>query len=493
MVPALLGLTGAVLIVAYLSAPPTQSREAFAAGAAFLAGLSMLAAALMMRVVRPTGWGLMAGGMALFGVARLAAASEWYGSLGPVFPGAYQATELLAFPALMLGLVGARPSQHRSNLLLAGVKPAIYAVVATALVWLAFTGPYFEGDGLPLSADVWVFVGPVLIAGYGALAWFRGRRAQAPTNTLAGPAAIGVMAITELVHNAAWHNGSDPTGIVGAVWMVGPITIAVVTGLPRLLAFMRRRSEPRPTSWSHLVALLVASVGALAVLVVAAVIGIDSESSRLVICAAALITVLLAVLESARLAGEIREYVDVRGAARLAAMVEHSSDVVLASDATGVVSYASPGVQMMLGRDPDDVTGRHVLDVFTGAERATLEGEFERLVTLGNAATLEFESDVVHADGSIRKATAVIANLLGSESVNGIVTTLRDVTEQRNLERQLSHRAFHDELTGLANRALFLDRMDHALRVTRSEADPVVVLFVDLADFKRVNDSFGHG
>ncbi|MEZ5295674.1 MAG: EAL domain-containing protein [Ilumatobacteraceae bacterium] len=86
----------------------------------------------------------------------------------------------------------------------------------------------------------------------------------------------------------------------------------------------------------------------------------------------------------------------------------------------------------------------------------------------------------------------MVANLVGGAAVDGIVLTIRDVTEQRNLERQLSHRAFHDELTGLANRALFLDRMDHALRIARSDADPVVVLFVDLDDFKSVNDNLGH-
>ncbi len=119
--------------------------------------------------------------------------------------------------------------------------------------------------------------------------------------------------------------------------------------------------------------------------------------------------------------------------------------------------------------------------------------EFEQLFELGPDGTVRFESSLVRVDGQRRRMEATFANLLGGDAVDGIVATFRDVTEQRDLERKLSHRAFHDELTGLANRALFLDRMDHALRVQRSDADPVVVLFVDLDDFKSVNDALGHG
>ena len=71
--------------------------------------------------------------------------------------------------------------------------------------------------------------------------------------------------------------------------------------------------------------------------------------------------------------------------------------------------------------------------------------------------------------------------------------TLRDVTEQRQLEEELKHQAFHDALTGLPNRLLFQDRIGAAVAAARRDGTTAGVLFVDLDDFKVVNDTMGHG
>jgi len=72
------------------------------------------------------------------------------------------------------------------------------------------------------------------------------------------------------------------------------------------------------------------------------------------------------------------------------------------------------------------------------------------------------------------------------------IELVQEINERRALEEQLTHLAFHDPLTGLPNRSLFMDRLQRAIAEAERKKEPVVVMFIDLDDFKKVNDSFGH-
>jgi diguanylate cyclase (GGDEF)-like protein len=85
-----------------------------------------------------------------------------------------------------------------------------------------------------------------------------------------------------------------------------------------------------------------------------------------------------------------------------------------------------------------------------------------------------------------------MVNLLGDPDVQGVVVNLHDITERKQAEDALSYQAFHDALTGLANRALFHDRVEHALQRDARQGADSVVIYIDLDGFKTVNDSLGH-
>jgi diguanylate cyclase (GGDEF)-like protein/PAS domain S-box-containing protein len=177
--------------------------------------------------------------------------------------------------------------------------------------------------------------------------------------------------------------------------------------------------------------------------------------------------------------------------ARFRSLVAHASDLITVLDADGVVTYQSPSVERLLGYSVADVEGRRFDELLAQADRPRLA----QVVSSGRDGgpethTLEFS--LHHRDGRLLQFEVQHTQLLQDEHIHGIVLNSRDVSERKAFEHQLAHQAFHDPVTNLANRALFADRVGHALRSTVRQGSLIGVMFVDLDDFKTVNDSLGH-
>ena len=151
------------------------------------------------------------------------------------------------------------------------------------------------------------------------------------------------------------------------------------------------------------------------------------------------------------------------GETRLGALVQHSSDVILVLASDGGVKYASPSVRQVLGYEVADFVGRRLLDFVPDEDQALVESALLGLLAHTPGPSDAFEFRIRHGDGRLLHSECLFTNLLGHHAVGGIVANVRDVTERKRFEEQLTHQAFHDPVTDLANRALFRDRVEHAL------------------------------
>jgi diguanylate cyclase (GGDEF)-like protein/PAS domain S-box-containing protein len=177
--------------------------------------------------------------------------------------------------------------------------------------------------------------------------------------------------------------------------------------------------------------------------------------------------------------------------ARYRALVRNVSDLVVVVGPDSGILFIAPSVERMLGYQPAELTSRRLTELFADSAAPEALRLFERLSRQpGASATQEWR--VSHADGSTRVIEAAAVNLAEDPDIGGIVLTGRDVTERHALETQLSHEALHDSLTGLANRILFQDRVAHAIDRAQRRTEQMAVLFLDLDEFKDVNDSLGH-
>jgi len=179
-----------------------------------------------------------------------------------------------------------------------------------------------------------------------------------------------------------------------------------------------------------------------------------------------------------------------RNEAYFRALVQDASDAIVIVGDDGKVKYATPSTATVLG----DITvmGEYFWDLVADEERDDLARTFMELREGARSGPRFVDQRITRRDGRSVHIQARCSDLRDQPTVDGLVFTLRDVTEQHMLEEQLRHRAFHDALTGLPNRVLLQDRIAQQIATARRTGMIAGVLFVDLDDFKVVNDTMGH-
>jgi diguanylate cyclase (GGDEF)-like protein/PAS domain S-box-containing protein len=278
---------------------------------------------------------------------------------------------------------------------------------------------------------------------------------------------------------------------VNVIWIVGYVFIGAAAATPPDRT--RVGVDDADTGRGRLICTL------LAVLVPQGVIAMEltdpHPSGHGAIAVAVGVSVVTLVLVSLRmwgLLGRMRAVEQRRGADRLSTVIHHSADAVFLVDGQYRVTFASPTASALAGIAPEACIGATVASWFADDDGAFAR-QLENLAAMPIGAVVPLAGRFASSDGSARFVEGTACNLLHDGTIDSFVVTLRDVSVRRELEAQLERRAFHDGLTGLANRALFVDRLTHALaRANRADDSGLAVVFIDLDDFKAVNDGMGH-
>jgi diguanylate cyclase (GGDEF)-like protein/PAS domain S-box-containing protein len=192
-----------------------------------------------------------------------------------------------------------------------------------------------------------------------------------------------------------------------------------------------------------------------------------------------------ATADQERLAGQLR-----RSERRFAALVTRSSDIVLVVSPDGLIQFASPAFEAVLGYPIAETQSLHGAELVHPDDGVAVRSALDTAESSESTTHQEFR--LRRSDGSYLWFEAALTNLTADPDVGGIVANMRDITRRKDAEDRLAHAALHDSLTGLPNRSLIHNRIEQMQARAKRQRISTAVLFIDLDDFKDINDTLGH-
>jgi diguanylate cyclase (GGDEF)-like protein/PAS domain S-box-containing protein len=453
-----------------------------------------LVAARVTRLDRRTSlaWLGLALAMTLMFAGDLAWAATLDGSGSLPFPSAADALYLVcvALVAGSLAMFRTRVST-RSERMRFLLDAAIVMVAGMMVAWqLAASGTRMDADpAATVLAAGYLVADMVLLFGLASVALQRHEGADhRALETLAGGLVIFLLA--DLVFFEEGAGAVSPAGWSDLLFTAAT-TVFGVAGLFAIRDASRPVTGPVPDRSRWLVVLpYTALLIGWTMLIGVAWSGADDD---VLITLAGVLTLLvvgrqlMVVRENQRLiAAEARRTSE----DRFRALVQHATDLITVLGPDGLVRFQTPSLAALLGYPPDALEDSPLADLVHPDDLDT----FETLLATARAgaAATPREIRLRHRDGTWVPTETGVDDLSDEPAVAGLVLTSRDIRERKVLEARLVHQALHDPLTGLPNRTLFRDRVQEEMYRSVRERTGLWVMFLDVDDFKGVNDRYGH-